>query len=262
VGELSTAILELVLHVGGAPTGPSTRLCLSLPCTAATRQAAQVELIHGLGSTYTSAREAPRRKNQNSVTRSRAEFVSWHFPRWSDSALGTWKNMILKRGWQAVGVFALWMGCAGDLKEPGRFAFLYDKDGGAADSGTSSGSMDAGGSSSMDAATTTTPPAAAPMCVTALFMQKCGSLGCHAKGGTQVDLVSANVADRLVGKPSSSSLLCKGRTLVSASGGASLLIDKITDPPPCGSLMPVTGSLTAADRTCLTGWVSSLADSN
>lgn len=152
----------------------------------------------------------------------------------------------------------LWAGCAGDLRDPGRFAFLYDNDGGVvADSGT----KDAGGSGDKDASMTK-PPAAPPMCVTALFKMKCGSIGCHAQGGTQVDLVSANVATRLVGKPSSSQLLCKGKTLVSATGGDSLLIDKITDPPPCGSLMPVGTSLTTAERSCLTDWVSSLADSN
>jgi hypothetical protein len=175
--------------------------------------------------------------------------------------------MILKRGWQVVWVL-LSVGCAGELRDPGRFAFLYDNDGGVADSG-SAGAKDAGGSgkggsggsgSGMDASTT--PPAAPPMCVTALFKMKCGSIGCHAPGGTQVDLVSANVATRLVGKPSSSQLLCKNKTLVSATGGDSLLTDKIMDPPPCGSLMPVTGSLTDTERSCLTDWVSSLGDSN
>jgi hypothetical protein len=171
--------------------------------------------------------------------------------------------MILKRGWQAVWVVALWVvGCAGDLKDPGRFAYLYDKDGGMADSGTSSGANDAGGGSGKDASTTTTPPAAAPACVTALFKMKCGSIGCHASGGVQVDLVSANVEKRLVGQSNAKSLECKGKVLVSATGGDSLLIDKITDPPPCGSLMPVTGSLSDADRSCLTSWVSSVADSN
>jgi hypothetical protein len=166
----------------------------------------------------------------------------------------------LKRGLQVVWVL-LWVGCAGDLRDPGRFAFLYDGDGGLTDSGSSSGTRDSGGNGgSMDASMPVTPPAAAPACVTALFKMKCGSIGCHAPGGTQVDLVSANVSTRLVGKPSSSQLLCKGRTLVSPTGASSLLIDKIMDPPPCGSPMPVTGSLTDADRSCLTDWVSSLAD--
>jgi hypothetical protein len=170
--------------------------------------------------------------------------------------------MILKRGWQVVSMVALsWVGCAGDLKDPGRFAYLYDKDGSVADSGTSSGMLDGGGSKK-DAATTTSTPAAAPACVTALFKMKCGSIGCHASGGAQVDLVSANVERRLVGQTNSKSLECKGMTLVSPTGGDSLLIKKITSPPPCGSLMPVTGSLTDPERTCLTSWVSSVADSN
>ena len=163
--------------------------------------------------------------------------------------------MILKRVWQVVGVLLWFGGCAGDLRDPGRFAFLYDTDGGASGSGGSSGTLDAG---SMTAGSTATPDPA-PACVVAVFKAKCGSIGCHSSGGTQVDLVSANVERRLVDKPSSSTLLCKGRTLV-ATDGDSLLIDKITDPPPCGSPMPVTGSLTSDERSCLTDWVSSLAD--
>jgi hypothetical protein len=163
--------------------------------------------------------------------------------------------MILTRVWQVVWVL-LFVGCAGDLRDPGRFAFLYDTDGGASGSGGSSGSKDAGGQ--MDASSA--PPMPAPACVVSLFKMKCGSIGCHASGGTQVDLVSANVERRLVGKPSSNMLVCKGRTLVAADGTDSLLIDKITDPPPCGSPMPVTGSISADERSCLTNWVSSLAD--
>jgi hypothetical protein len=166
--------------------------------------------------------------------------------------------MILKRGWQVVWVL-LCLGCAGDLRDPGRFAFLYDTDGGASGSGGSSGSGNKDAGSGKDASSSM-PPAAAPACVTALFKKTCGSIGCHAAGGTQVDLVSANVERRLVDKPSSTLLPCKGRTLVAADGSDSLLIDKITDPPPCGSPMPVTGSLSDDDRSCLTNWVSSLAD--
>jgi hypothetical protein len=166
--------------------------------------------------------------------------------------------MILKRGWQVVWVL-IGVGCAGELRDPGRFSYLYDNDGGRNDSGSSPGAKDAGGTPAMDASMTT-PPAVPPMCVTTLFKMKCGSIGCHAMGGTQVDLVSPNVSTRLVGKPSSAALPCKGKTLVDSAGGDSLLLDKITDPPPCGSLMPVTGSLTTDERTCLTGWVTSLAD--
>ncbi len=180
--------------------------------------------------------------------------VNRHVPRWSD--YGTPEDMILTRVWQVVWVL-LFVGCAGELRDPGRFAFLYDTDGGASGSGGSSGLKDAG-AAGMDG--TSPPPAAAPACVVALFKQKCGSIGCHSSGGTQVDLVSANVERRLVGKPSSNVLVCKGRTLVATDGSDSLLIDKITDPPPCGSPMPVTGSLTEDDRSCLTNWVSSVAD--
>lgn len=181
----------------------------------------------------------------------------------------------MKQALQAV-LMLLSVSCAGDLSDPGRFAFLYDSDGGirtggsgGASGGTAGGSGSTAGRSGSGAGTSGssagmggsmgTPPSPAPACVTALFKMKCGSVGCHASGGTQVDLVSANVEQRLVGKPSASQLPCKGKTLVSP-GGDSLLIDKINDPPPCGSLMPITGSLTDSDRSCLTDWVSSLSN--
>ena len=175
--------------------------------------------------------------------------MHWHFPRWSDSALR--KDEILKRGWQWVWVLAC-LSCAGELKDPGRFKFLYDDDGGTQANKDS-------GADDKDAAAM---PAMTPSCVVTLFSKTCGQAGCHAKGSTQVDLASPDVASRLVDKPSSNSLLCKGRTLISTQGSDSLLIDKLSDDPPCGSTMPVGGTLSDKDRTCLTDWVSSLADMN
>jgi hypothetical protein len=154
--------------------------------------------------------------------------------------------------------------CAGDLSDPGRFAFLYDDagpsggsgnggNGGGGSGGSSGGSAGASGSMAM--------PDPAPMCVTALFKKTCGSPGCHAAGSPQVDLVSANVERRLVGKGATGTA-CKGKTLVAADGGDSLLMDKLSTSPPCGSPMPITGSLSDDERTCLMDWVSSVSDSN
>jgi hypothetical protein len=53
--------------------------------------------------------------------------------------------MILKRGWQVVWVL-IGVGCAGELRDPGRFSFLYDSDGGGVDSGSYSTMKDAGAS--------------------------------------------------------------------------------------------------------------------
>ena len=151
----------------------------------------------------------------------------------------------MKRGLQWLGMLAC-LSCAGDLKDPGRFGFLNDADDGGLPTGMDSG---------------TQPMTAAPSCAVNLFSKTCGLAGCHSTGAPQVDLVSANVASRLVDKPSSNNLECKGRTLVSTSGD-SLLIDKLSDDPPCGSPMPVGGTLSDKDRTCLTTWVSSLANQN
>jgi hypothetical protein len=145
------------------------------------------------------------------------------------------------------------------LDDPGRFAFLYD--GGTNSSGV--GSSGNGGSSGANAGASGAMaiPDPAPMCVTALFKKTCGQAGCHAAGSPQVDLVSANVERRLVGKGATGTA-CKGKTLVAADGGDSLLMDKLSSSPPCGSPMPIVGSVTDDERTCLMDWVSSVSDSN
>ena len=174
----------------------------------------------------------------------------WHFLRWSDSAFG--KAETLKRGLQWLWVLAC-LSCAGELKDPGRFGFLYDDN----DSGTKLKPEVDSGTEPMPMPMTTVPS-----CVTSIFKKPCGSSGCHDSSSAVLDLISPNVASRLVNKPSSNTQLCKGRTLISTSGD-SLLIDKISDDPPCGSPMPLSGTpLTDDQRTCLTDWVSSLANQN
>jgi hypothetical protein len=179
--------------------------------------------------------------------------------------------MILKRRWQVVWV-VLSVSCAGDLSDPGRFAFLYsdagpsssgESGGGNGGSGGSAGKSgsNAGGSGGGGGSAMMATPDPAPACAVSLFKMKCGASGCHAAGGTQVDLVSANVERRLVDKGATGTA-CKGKTLIAGDGGDSLLIDKLSDSPPCGSPMPITGSLTDDDRTCLMNWVSSVSDSN
>jgi hypothetical protein len=167
--------------------------------------------------------------------------------------------MILKRGWLLVSVF-VFVGCAGKLRDPDRFGFLNDDDDGGTSMGESGAPATAGKPAmSMDAGTMT-PAATPPPCVAMVFKNKCGDVGCHGAGTTpQVDLVTTGVEKRLVNKKSSSALLCKDRTLVTTDGSDSLLIEKITGPD-CGSMMPVGKTLTSDERTCLTGWVSSLAN--
>jgi hypothetical protein len=94
--------------------------------------------------------------------------------------------------------------------------------------------------------------------VSALFKNKCASVACHGAGAPQVDLTSAGMESRVVGKNAADSGKCAGRVLVSRSGGPSLLLEKIDDQPPCGDQMPLGGSLPDADRKCVTDWVSSI----
>lgn len=151
----------------------------------------------------------------------------------------------------------MWVGCAGELEDPDRFAFLLEpKDGGAGDV-ANPGASGSGGS----AAKPLMPP---PECVTKIFQASCNNVTCHGKGASQVDLVGAGVESRLIGKMSASNGLCKNRVLVSPSGGESLLLEKITKTQPaCGAAMPPLGTqLTDTDQTCLTNWVESLANTN
>ena len=136
----------------------------------------------------------------------------------------------------------LWcLGCAGDLKDPERFAFVLERDAGDAH----------------DSGNACTPPAASD-CLTALFKAKCNTSACHGPGAPQVDLVSSGVEARLIGQPSSDTGMCTGRTLVATDGSASLLADKVSKTPPCGSQMPLGGMLTSDEATCLNAWVSSV----
>jgi hypothetical protein len=145
-------------------------------------------------------------------------------------------------------------GCAGKLDNPNRFAAAVGK-------------YETGGAI-QDAAMTSTPvadsvhhtatPTTPPDCVLAVFKNTCGQVGCHAKGSPQVDLVSADVGQRLIDQTSNSGT-CKGHTYVSTDGSSSLLLDKLSNSPPCGARMPLGGMLSAANMQCLTTWVGSLS---
>jgi hypothetical protein len=136
--------------------------------------------------------------------------------------------------------------CAGKLEQPQRFAA-------AAARFTGGGT---GGSTVVSDVGALVPPP----CVLEIFKTTCGLTACHAKGSSQVDLVSDGVAGRLIDKKSGSAL-CKGRTYVATDETSSLLLDKLTDAPPCGARMPLGGMLSAASTQCLTDWVVALGGS-
>jgi hypothetical protein len=141
----------------------------------------------------------------------------------------------------------LCLGCAGDLRDPKRFDFLIR------DAGPKPGN-DSGAAQASDAGA-----GAIPACATDLFKAKCGLSGCHGADQAQVDLVSAGVEGRLIDQPSSEMAACKGRTFVTTDGTPSLLLDKVSSQPPCGTKMPLGGSLTAGELSCMTDWVTAVS---
>jgi hypothetical protein len=97
-------------------------------------------------------------------------------------------------------------------------------------------------------------------------------VACH--GSTPIfahlDLVSAGVGSRLVGKDTSSGSdtgeMCmgKGKLIDAGSNPATgVLVDKITHSKPgCGSVMPMSGLLSTSDQQCLIQWATWLAAGN
>ncbi len=97
----------------------------------------------------------------------------------------------------------------------------------------------------------------------ALMVTKCGMAGCHGASQPQagLDLFSAGVAGRLLGQPSNTTLnpACAANTtpfLVTSSNPAmGFLLDKLVQPPPCGTIMPqIPGPLAQTEIDCLKEW--------
>jgi hypothetical protein len=144
----------------------------------------------------------------------------------------------------------LCLSCAGDLRNPDRFEFLLDSSA-PSDAGNADGAQSSG-----DAATE--GPPMTPTCATDLFKMKCNQMTCHGPGAPILDLVSPGMETRVIGKSSPNSQACTDRVLVTTDGSPSLLIQKLQDPPPCGSKMPLIGTVTAAERMCLSDWVDAV----
>lgn len=144
--------------------------------------------------------------------------------------------------------------CAGNLEQPERFHFLEGAGGfgNAPDAATA----DAGATDTPDTGAPTVPGVST--CVIDTFASACGTAACHGAGAPQVDLVSDGVAARLVDQSTAAGGLCAGRVYVASDGSESLLLDKLSDAPPCGSKMPLVGSITAVQSQCLSDWVGTL----
>jgi hypothetical protein len=161
-------------------------------------------------------------------------------------------------------------GCAGDLRDPDRFDEVVQRATASGASGKTSsysmsgagGAVGKSGAGGAGSSTTSIPPA--PACVTALFAKSCAKQGCHAQGLSQVDLASSNVEKRLVGVDTpSSSIQCKGQKLVTTDGSPSLLLEKLKDDaPPCGTKMPLGGTLSSDELKCVSDWVDTVSTSD
>lgn len=173
--------------------------------------------------------------------------------------------------------------CAGDLDDPSAFsetmpirairpANVYPL-AGPTDTPTSNG----GGPQMPQPAPTTPPagtggaPAAGAGCARALDIfnsASCAGMSCHGQAGSTaehalpwVDLTfdQANLVTRLstqMGTGDCAELM----VFDTANPAQSLLITKLTEPVPCGSPMPFSGDLLAAeDKQCITDWVTAAA---
>jgi hypothetical protein len=102
-------------------------------------------------------------------------------------------------------------------------------------------------------------PEAGPACdVRALFAQKCGNAGCHGAGAVAsgLDLVSSDLATRLAGKKGSGG--CGSYLLIDRDAPErSALYVKVTAEA-CGSRMPLGGTLSDREQTCILSWLESL----
>jgi hypothetical protein len=142
----------------------------------------------------------------------------------------------------AAGVAGSLTGCAGSLKDPAEFQ---------SDSGSST--VDA--ESNMPSCATDVPPV--------VFQQTCGVAGCHSATAPAqgLDLVSSNVAARLVNVPETE-MQGLGLLLIdSADPAKSVILTKIQAATvPYGAQMPYERTpLTSEEVACVTAWVDAVA---
>jgi hypothetical protein len=129
-----------------------------------------------------------------------------------------------------LAVSGLLAGCPGELDRPERFADL--------------------------------PACRGGIDVPQLLRERCGSSACHgacpsAEHG--LDLLSPDLADRVVGVPSR---VCDGLLLVDPHDpDNSFLFGKLIAPPAgCGNRMPLTGTLTTNELSCIKSYIDRLPD--
>jgi hypothetical protein len=147
--------------------------------------------------------------------------------------------------------------CPGTLDDKERF--LVD----AASAGKpgAAGSSTGGGSDAAGADAGANPDAGPDLgpcgdVVERIFVPSCGGTGCHGATAAQqdLDLVSAGVAERVVGVPG---IGCSATLADPANPEASLIYQKLSPTPPCGSPMPLARpALSDEDAACVLAWIA------
>jgi hypothetical protein len=135
--------------------------------------------------------------------------------------------------------------------------------GGAAGAG-SAGGVSAGGAPAGGASAGGTSAGAGgtePACDGfAILATNCGSSGCHGDGSNLENFAASEADARaFVGSPGTLACVGQGDVIDTDDPAASLMITKLSDDPPCGQRMPVTGgALSESDIDCLEAWIGSL----
>ena len=95
--------------------------------------------------------------------------------------------------------------------------------------------------------------------VARIFEPSCGGTGCHGSVAAQqdLDLVSPGVASRVVGVTGTG---CSVTLADPADPEASLIYQKLSPTPPCGSPMPLARpALSDQDAACVLAWIAAQA---
>ena len=111
--------------------------------------------------------------------------------------------------------------------------------------------------------------AAAPDCAASdipqLLERRCATEGCHDSTDRASGLVleGSGLAASLVGRASDADGDCADRLLIDPDDPTeSLLAEKVSTAPTCGSRMPLAGSfLSRGERSCLADWIAAAARS-
>ena len=142
------------------------------------------------------------------------------------------------------------VGCPGTLENPSQYSEpVTDGSGGSAGAAGSAGT--GGGTAQCNIPIADVPEQ--------LIRMKCATSSCHdaSNPAGELDMISPDVASRLVDQPSSQ---CPAEVLVDRdTPDNSLLLDKVTSTlPRCGDRMPLGGSLPAEEIACVRDWIDVL----